>query len=81
MHPGEGFPDIALDVQLLDPSGSVLAELSSAEPLTGCMASESCFYRRVVPFTAAQDGIYRLRLTPQTWGISAIRVTLHARVE
>jgi hypothetical protein len=45
------------------------------------MASESCFYRRVVPFTAAQDGIYRLRLTPQTWDISAIRVTLHARVE
>jgi hypothetical protein len=81
MHPGEGFPEIALDVQLLDPSGSVLAELSSAEPLAGCMASESCFYRRVVPFTAAQDGIYRLRLTPQTRGISAIRVTLHARVE
>jgi hypothetical protein len=81
MQPGEGFPDIALDVQLLDPSGSVVAELSSAEPLTGCMASENCFYRRVIPFTAAQDGIYRLRLTPQTWGISAIRVTLHARVE
>jgi len=81
MHPGEGFPDIALDVQLIDPSGSVVAELSSAEPLTGCLASENCFYRRVIPFTAAQDGIYRLRLTPQTWGISAILVTVHARAE
>ncbi len=81
MQPGEGFPDIALNVQLLDPSGSVVAELGSADPLTGCMAAENCFYRRVIPFTATRDGIYRLRLTPRTWGISSIRVTLHARVE
>ncbi len=45
------------------------------------MTSKNCFYRRVIPLTAAQDGIYQLRLTPQTWGISSIRVTIHARVE
>jgi hypothetical protein len=81
MQPGEGFPDIAMDVQLLDPSGNVVAELSAAEPLIGCLASETCFYRRVMPFPAAEDGVYRLKLTPQTWGISTIRVTLHARAK
>ena len=81
MQPGEGFPDIAMEVQLLDPSGRVAAELSSAEPLTGCLASETCFYREVISFPAAKDGTYRLRLTPQTWGISTIWVTLHARAK
>jgi hypothetical protein len=88
MNAGEGFPDVALDVQLLDPSGRVVAESTSAEPLEGCGATENCFYdrvfhltRRVIPLTATQGGMYRLRLTPQTWGISTIRVTLRARRE